>query len=380
LTLGERTSSISGFLLGSALLLAGCGPLVEQAPFSYRPDTMASGDLLGPFEGVVVDSETDRPIAGAVVTGSWAFERGTGLVGPAGSVERVTETGADGRYQLPQLHQLPAGASMRVRRFTLIVYQKGYVGWRSDRRFPEGTRRDFSQRNNRVRLEKWRDGLSHEAHVVFLGGGSALRTALGGELSAAALELDGARPVPGQPGVGPAPGAPQQLDITEVLSEDEVRGVTGYAGEFDVGRLADLPRTEFYDSKHFKARGQPEKFDVAVRVWRLPTAGAEAQFRKLLGELPGAAPGTELGDASLRAHTPDVLGMAFLQRDRGTVVSISCGIGQCPEPGLVFRLAKLVESHLPDLPPPGGAPPAQPPAAPAPQQPAPSPRPPGGPP
>ena len=86
-------------------------------------------------------------------------------------------------------------------------------------------------------------------------------------------------------------GTAALLDATPLLSEDEVRGVTGYVGEFEVGRLTDLPRTEFYDSRHFKARGQPESFDVALRVWRLPTAGAEAQFRKLLSELPGATAG-----------------------------------------------------------------------------------------
>ncbi len=359
-----------------AVLGSACGPLVEQAPFSYRPDTMAPGDLLGPYEGIVVDAETDRPITGAVVSASWGFERGIGLIGPTGAREVVTETGADGRYQVPALDPLPTGASMRIRRFTLIVYQKGYVGWRSDRRFPEGSiRRDFSQRNNRVRLEKWRDGLSHYEHIVFLGGGPAVRTALGAEMSSGVMELEGGRPVTTLPGAGPAaPGAPQPLDATPLLSEDEVRAVTGYVGEFDVGRLTDLPRTEFYDSKHFKARGQPEKFDVAVRVWRLPPAGAEAQFRKLLGELPGATPGTEIGDASLRARTPEVLGLSYVQRDRGMVVSISCGTGQCPEPALLLRLAKLVESHLPELPAPGAAPPATPPAAPAPAPPPPEPK------
>ena len=137
-----------------------CGPIVEQAPFSYRPDTMAPGDLLGPFDGMVVDAETDRPIAGAVVIGSWAFERGIGLTGPAGASEVVTETGADGRYRLPGAGgRCRAGASMRVRRFTLVVYHQGYVGWRSDRQFPEGTaRRDFSQRGNRVRLDEMAGG------------------------------------------------------------------------------------------------------------------------------------------------------------------------------------------------------------------------------
>ena len=361
-----------GPVIGLILIAAGCGPLVERAPFSYRPDTMAPGDLLGPFEGTVVDAETDRPIAGAVVAGSWAFERGTGLTGPAGAVEVATETGADGRYRVSALDPLPAGASMRVRRFTLIVYQKGYIGWRSDRRFPEGTvRRDFSQRSNRVRLEKWRDGLLHHQHVVFLGGGASVRSALVSEAQAGAMELEGQRPTTTPEGA-PVPGASPLLDATPLLSEDEVRGVTGYVGEFEVGRLGDLPRTEFYDSRHFKARGQPERFDVALRVWRLPSAGAEAQFRKLLGELPGATPGAEVGDASLRARTEDLLGMAFLLRERGIVASLSCGMAQCTEPSLVLRLAKLVESHVPELVTPSPSDPSPPaaPPTPAPGQPA----------
>ena len=222
------------------LSLLGCGPIVDRAPFSYRPDTMTSGDLLGPFEGMVVDAETDRPIGGAVVAGSWAFERGVGLSGPAGATEVVTETGADGRYRLAAVEELPSGASMRVRRFTLVVYQRGYVGWRSDRHYPERTRRrDFSQRGNRVRLVKWREGLSHNEHLVFLGGGGAIRTAAQSEVQAAALELDG-RSVPAGGATEGAAGAQAQsglprLDISPLLSVDEIRGVTGYAGEFDVG-------------------------------------------------------------------------------------------------------------------------------------------------
>jgi hypothetical protein len=347
-----------GLHLLGVLMAGGCGPLVERAPFSYRPDTMAPGDLLGPFEGLVVDAETDRPIAGAVVAGYWAFERGTGLNGPSGSFEVATETGADGRYRIASLDSLPSGASQRIRRFTLIVYQKGYIGWRSDRRFPERTaRRDFSQRSNRVRLEKWREGLLHHEHVLFLGGGTTVKSALLPEMQTGALELDGHR-APARPGdSAAAAGAPALLDATALLSEDEVRGVTGYVGEFDVGRLTDLPRTEFYDSRHFKARGRAESYDVGLRVWRLPTAGAEQQFRKLLGELPGAVPGTEVGDASLRARSGQILGMAFLLRERGVVVSLSCGMGQCPEPSLVLRLTKLVESHVPELQPaPSGSP------------------------
>ena len=333
-----------------SLLAGACGPIVEQAPFSYRGDTMSPGDLLGPFEGIVVDAETDRPIAGAVVSGSWAFERGVGLVGPAGAEEVATQTGADGRYRLPRLEALPEGPSMRIRRFTLVVYRRGFVGWRSDRRFPEGTvRRDFSQRGNRVRLERWRDGLTYHQHVRFLGGGAAVKSALGPELEAAALELSGEDPTPVLAEREAAVRSTAVLDIAPLLSDDDIRSVTGYAGAFLTSDLKDLPTTEFYDSLHFKAEGQEESFDVGLRVWKLGEDGAEAQYRKLLGELPGAKPRDEIGDASLRARTGDIYGLAFILRQRGIVVSLTCGVRQCTEESMVQKLAKLVESRLPEL-------------------------------
>lgn len=333
-----------------ASVVAGCGPIIERAPFPARPDTLRPGDLLGPFDGIVLDAETDRPVPGAVVAGAWAFERGVGLTGPAGAREVVVQTGADGRYRIPDLQGLPAGGSMRVRRFTLIVYHRGHVGWRSDLLFPGGeARRDFSQRGNRVRLERWRPAYSHHRHLVFLGGGVAVKKAARWELQPASLELDGQSPASASAGAAAAPGRPR-LEATALLSEDEVRGVTGYAGPFDVTKLTDLPTTEFYDSRHFKAVGKTESHDVGLRVWNLGTAGAEAQYRKLLGELPGAKSGDEIGDASLRARSGDVSGLAFLARNRGVVVSLTCGIAQCTDPAMILRLAKLVESHLLDLP------------------------------
>jgi hypothetical protein len=84
-------------------------------------------------------------------------------------------------------------------------------------------------------------------------------------------------------------------------------------------------------------------------VWRLGTA-AEAQYRKLLAELPGARVTDEVGDASLRARSGQVNGLAFLVRERGIVASLTCGASQCPEAAQLLKLAKLVESRLPDLP------------------------------
>jgi len=332
-------------------MVAGCGPLVEIAPFPARPDSVRPADLLGPYDGIVIDTDSERPIAGALVAASWAFERGIGLQAPLGSHEVVTETGADGRYQIPRLPSLPSGMSTRIRRFSLIVYHRGHVAWRSDRRFPgRESRRDFSQRGNRVRLEKWQPTFLHSEHLVFLGGGPKVRTASAWELQNAALEMEGERTATGAAIPIAAVAAPTPLDIASLLTQDEIRGVTGYVGKFEDGKLTDLPTTEFYDSRHFKAQGKPESFDVGVRVWRLGASAAEVQFQRLLAELPGAAAKDELGDASLRAKSGQIHGLAFLVRSRGIVVSLTCGAAQCTEPGHILKLAKLVESRLPELP------------------------------
>ncbi|HEX7599020.1 MAG TPA: hypothetical protein VF518_12455 [Polyangia bacterium] len=326
--------------------------MIENAPFSARPDTLRAGDLAGPFDGLVLDGETDRPVAGAVVEGSWAFERGIGLQGPAAALAATTETGADGRYRLTIPADLPRGSGLRLRRFTLVIYRQGYVAWRSDSIFPSGEpRHDFAQKANRIRLEKWQPTLSHYRHLVFLGGGTAVRAAAAWEVQPAGLELDGASPAAaskGQHDVAAA-GAANLLDISPLLSEDEVRGVTGYAGKFEVGKLADRATSDVYDSRHFKAANKPETYDVGLRVWTIGTEAAEAQFRKLLGDLPGAVGTEEIGDASLRARGGDVAGFAFLLREKGVVMQLSCGLAQCPESSMLLRLAKLAEGHLPDV-------------------------------
>jgi hypothetical protein len=136
------------------------------------------------------------------------------------------------------------------------------------------------------------------------------------------------------------------FDVSPLLSVEEVRGVTGFAGEFEVSRLTDRVRSDVYDSRHFKAKGKPEAYDMAVRVWSGSSAAADAQFEKLVGELPAAVATEEIGDRSLRARGGDVLGLAFLLREKGLVVQLSCGTSQCTEPSMLLRLAKLVESHV----------------------------------
>jgi hypothetical protein len=336
--------------------------MMEPAKFPVRPDSVRPADLLGPYDGIVLDADTDRPVAGALVSATWAFERGIGLQAPIAAREIVVESGVDGRYTIPRLTdvpgaELPGGASTRLRRFTLIVYRRGHVAWRSDRRFGSASgaarRRDFSQRGNRVRLEKWQPGFRHADHLVFLGGGEKVRAAAAWELQPAALELGGEENEKVAGAEGEAVGARHvvPLDIERLLTDDEIRGVTGFVGKFEDGKLTDLPTTEFYDSRHFKAVGKPEGYDVGLRVWRLGPAASEAQYRKLLEELPGAHASDEIGDASLRARSGEINGLAFLVRERGVVASLTCGAAQCTEPAQLLKLAKLVESRLPDLPP-----------------------------
>jgi hypothetical protein len=177
------------------------------------------------------------------------------------------------------------------------------------------------------------------------------------ELQAAALELEG-QAVPALPAAeGGAPGAPSvattavPLDISKLLADDEIRAVTGYVGKFEDGKLTDLPSTEFYDSRHFKAVGRSEAYDVGLRVWRLGTAAAEVQYRKLMSTLPEAKTTDEVGDASFRARSSGIAALIYLVRERGVVVSMTCGGSQCTEPAQLVKLAKLVESKLPELPP-----------------------------
>jgi hypothetical protein len=345
----QARAALLALVVGGA---AACGPVVGNAPFSARPDTLQPGDLLGPFDGIVIDAETERPIAAATVVGAWAFERGIGLRGPAGFREFALETSADGRYQIPRPEDVPTGGSMRLRRFTLIVYRRGYVAYRSDFKFGSGEQRhDFSQRGNKVRLDKWLPSLEHRRHLAFLGGGQAMSKAAGWEAQPASLEQEGKAlpPAAETPAEGMVALAKRMLDVSPLLSAEEVRGVTGFAGEFAIGRLTDRVRSDVYDSRHFKAKGKSEAFDVGVRVWSIGALAAEAQFGKLKDELPAAVATEEIGDRSLRARGGDVLGLAFLLRERGLVVQISCGTSQCTDAGMLLRLAKLVESHVGEL-------------------------------
>jgi hypothetical protein len=360
----SKINLLWGFLLST--FLAGCAGPVATAPFPARNDTSYPGDLLGAFDGRVVDAASGKPLPSAVVFASWGFETGRGLTAPAGAASVSTETDSDGRYEIPRLQHLPGGRT-RVTSFTLIIYKRGYVVWRSDRRFEDlAPRHDFSQHLNVARLDRVPANLSHVEHVRFAGGGGVLRRAMAGELVEASLELSG-----GGAGIsrGAAPEGPL-LDAGPLLSLDELRAATGYAGEFTLEKLGDLPTTATYDSRHFRASGKPESFDAAIRVWKLPQASQlDARYQQLLREVPHAEPRDELGDRSLRGFDGKILAAATEDRARGVVIELTCGVDLCRDVEQAVALLKRVLPRADRLGQPAQeAPPEAAPEAPAPTE------------
>jgi hypothetical protein len=350
-------------LVAFGALLAGTGcarTIAREAPFRARPDSTERGDLRGPFTGRVVDADTRRPIAGAMVYASWRFVDGFGFQEPAGWREHIGSTDATGAYVIPRLESGPK-APARLSDFHVVVYKRGYVAFRSDRRFDDfGPRFDFTQAGEVVALERWKPEHSHARHLRYIGGGSTLAELTAWEVADAVAELSGRRrpeapsaPAGGQasPGLAPPAAPADELDATRLLRPADVVAQTGFEGGFDVGKLDDDPTGPTYDNVHLKARGRSESFDVAMRMWRLPPDEATQRFTRLVEELPGAQAKNEIGDRSVRAATPggDILGLAFLDEKRGFVVLIQCGASQCRSHENVLALARLVRGRLEDL-------------------------------
>ncbi len=305
---------------GLCSALAGCAPSMAEAPFVARPDTSERADLRGPFDGRVLDGSTGKPVTGALVEVDWAFESPGALPAPAGQRSVTVETDHDGRYAVDPI-AIPAGA--RLARTTLIIYQRGYVAFRSDRRFEDrSVRQDFAAQWVTVKLDRFAPTQSHARHVVFVGGGDRMHEALQEELIRASFEL--ARE--SQPTTSAPIGTP--LDASVLLSEDEYRAITGFAGPLVVEQLADLPQSPVYDSRHFRAIDKPESFDAAIRVWRLG-AGAESKWKTLRQEIPGATALPNVGDAAVSGQEGNILAVAAFDRDHGTVIELTCGVEQC---------------------------------------------------
>jgi hypothetical protein len=293
----------------------------------------------------VLDASSGKPVAGAIVQASWAFEMGRGLTAPAGGAVTTVASDNDGRYVIERLDETPS-ARTRIVKVTLVIYQRGYVAYRSDRVFDNAVggahaRTDFAQHNNEVKLERWTSALSHVKHLRFVGGSGPLKRAMGNEVVEASLELS-AGPQKENEAAATATETTPPLDASVLLSVDELRAVTNYAGDFATERLGDLPTTPSYDSRHFKAVGKNETFDAALRVWKLSPEGADARYAKLLAEVPHAEKKDEIGDQSLRGFDGRIVAVAALDHAHGVVIELTCGLDQCRDADQAVGILKRV--------------------------------------
>jgi hypothetical protein len=327
------------------LAVTACGAAkVRPAPFRARPDSVAPGSLLGPFDGKVVDAGTGEPVTGALVYATWTFQSGTALQSPSGYREAVTSTDGGGRYRLDRLRGLPGGG--RVADFNLVIYKRGYVAYRSDRRFDDlGPRLDFAQRQNLVRLDKWRSDYSHVRHLRFVGGGPAIAALTRWEMPEAAAELAGVKAGP-RVASDLVVGGGGALAASLVLTEQDIRSISHFDGTFETGPLNDEPDTDLYSSQHFRALGQPETFDVALRVWKLDSKTAEDRYGELLTTLPQVKEVNEIADRSMRAIESQIFGVGFLDRKRGVVVLITCGQSQCKSADVLVALGRKAHENI----------------------------------
>lgn len=330
-------------LLTCACAWSGCAtPRLSPASFPARADTTEPGTLLGPFDGQVMDGGSTHPIAGAIVWVSYAFCRGDRVCTPAGTYVWSGETDTDGRYSVPVLEHFPG--AVRLDRVTLIVYKRGYIGYRSDRYFEGGLpRHDFAQRHNEVRLERFAEGISHAEHLAFLGGSGALRAALRSEALQVSVETSGT-------------GTSVPFDASELLSIEEIRQATGSTDDFTTERLPDRPRTARYDSLHFKSNTRGEEGDVAMRVFLYDTpAEAEKDYEDFAPSLPNAKAvdpvpeglGQRLALAKDGEGDRTIYGLISLDRAQHAVLLLTCGVALCDDPLDIQAIAKKALSRLP---------------------------------
>lgn len=334
--------------LALAVTVTAChspAPAPRTASFRSRPDSVAPGDLRGPFTGRVVDASNQSPIAGAMVYATWSLADPTASEVAAGFVDAVASTDATGHYQIPELPAAKSGA--RIVDFQLVIYKRSFVAYRSDRRFSDfGPRRDFAQRDNQVELERWRPEYAHARHVRFVGGGAAIAAVTAWETTAAIAELDPAkRDEPRLPASSEGP----YIVAAQLLTSDDIKARTRFDGSFETGPLGDEPDTSTYSSQHFKAMGRNETFDVALRLWRLTPAAAIERYDELSSGLPGVEARDEIASRSLRAIENDIYGVGFLDGQRGVVVLLTCGKSQCSSMDDAVVLGKAVHRRIKEL-------------------------------
>lgn len=365
-TVGDRrrpspTTPGLGATIGGALawLLLACAPIVREPDTPGARERVTGASLLGPYDGQVIDANTAEPLADATVVAIWQYDRGRGLTSSAGAKIEVFTTDAAGRYKIPATQPERAIGIHRLVDFDLIIYKRGYVGYRSDHDFDGNRRPDFVQRHHRISLRKWRETDSHADHLAFLRAPGELEPQLSWERTEANADLlrragdagdeAGSDLATGAVAPEDSSSAIDLLDATALLPPAEVKRRTGSATIFRVKELSDLTRTHFYHGVHLEAATEGEDWDVAYRVWKAPPAGLEAVQETFEASLPGVPPSSEIIDPTWVYDGDDVRAVAFLDRERDLGVLLTCGPSQCVDIETALILAKYIYTHLDQL-------------------------------
>ncbi len=121
----------------------------------------------GEMTGTVVDTETGKPIEGAVILAQWTKTKGFGLTHHVVHKIVEVETDNNGKFTISGTYD-PFVDSPEV-----VIYKAGYVAWRNDFIFPDWERRtDFKYRRGiTIRLERFKESYSKEQHDYFIGSG-----------------------------------------------------------------------------------------------------------------------------------------------------------------------------------------------------------------
>jgi hypothetical protein len=361
-------------IIGAGLALAcvvacavACAPIVRPAPFQGARNQVTDTSLIGPFDGQIVDATTGEPVQDAVVVGVWSYDQGDGFIGPGGSETISVQTDDVGRYRIARAPLRVRGPSVRLVSFHLVVYKRGYAGYRSDTVFEGGARRDFTGRHNRIELTKWRERDSHAEHLLFLAPPREVARVADWEQREANLDLyralgGGGAPPEEDTGVGvgvgdegegetgePGPDEHegQWLDAAGLIAPEEIAMRTGYDGEFELEDLSDFPRTNFYHGVLVRAVDRDESHDFSYRVWHRPPGGLDPVIDLFRQNLPVEA-STDVTDETWVYVEPDTeyRGVAFIDRNSQTGVLISCGPQQCADTDTAIILAKFIHGRL----------------------------------
>jgi hypothetical protein len=115
----------------------------------------------GSIQGQVLEAETGKPIAGAVVLGVWTKSVGLLLTHWELLGVREAETDAEGRFVLEQLGRMFVEEQ-------ITVYKFGYIAWSRSLTFPGLAWKKDRSMPPEIRLAHFPVGGSHEVHMRFV--------------------------------------------------------------------------------------------------------------------------------------------------------------------------------------------------------------------